>query len=75
MNKQPTRIEIESAIKNASYKWLKNDYIYSINSMLPYYWGDGTCYTKNEVIQYFYTLCETKFFVISNFTTFKNFKS
>lgn len=62
--------KIKDAIK--AQKWDKYSYVYAINAMLPYYWGDGEGRYKADVIDYFYELIETKFNNIKGFTTFKN---
>jgi len=61
---------IKDAIK--AQKWDKSSYVYAINGMLPYYWGDGEGRYKADVIAYFYQLVETRFSAIKGYTTFKH---
>lgn len=66
----PSRQQISDAIKKQ--KWDRHSYEYACNAMSPYRYFD--IYKKPELIEIFYTLCETKFDRIANFTTFKHLK-
>ena len=64
--------QIKSAIK--AQKWVKSCYGYAIGGMDPFNAKSLYCdsYKKEEVVNEFYRLCETKFKSISGYTTFKN---
>lgn len=64
--------QIKSAIK--TQKWDKSTFAYHIGGMDTYnpkslYYDS---YKKEEIVNEFYKLCETKFKSISGYTTFKN---
>jgi len=67
------RIEIEKAIK--AQKWDKYGFQYAISGMdvhSSYGTIFGDSYYKKEIIEKFWELCETRFYRIADFTTFRN---
>lgn len=74
MKTVPQRSEIEEAIKIA--KWDRGSYEYALNAMIPHrFFNDSSIYKKSEIIEIFYKAIETKWNLISGFTTFKNLKN
>lgn len=62
------------ASTNKACKWTKSSYAYAIGGMQPYsvYSLSYDSFKKQEIIDEFYRLVTTKFYLIQSFTTFKN---
>ena len=66
------RLEIEGEIKKQ--RWDKASYAYAIGSLDHYssFHMYPECHKKQEIIDRFYKLCETKFWLIAGYTTFRD---
>lgn len=67
----PQQIEaIKGAIK--AQRWDKHSYQYALSGMDHWGMWEYSTLLKKEIIERFYLMIETKFYLIKHYTTFKN---